>query len=112
MEAFEALNIATVNVLSIGMMLGGGLLYAFDISSLDDMRRQVRTRIGADGPRTDQDAEKEIEKWIAKTLNIQLKEEKRGEVPKDAEEVASILDRISKLEEEKRGKRPNNDGGK
>lgn len=111
-EAFEALNIATINVVSVGMMLGGGLLYAFDISSLDDMRRQVRTSIGIDGPRTDQDAEKEIEEWIAKTLNIQFKEEKRLEGPKDAEGVATILERISKLEEEKRRKESNDGEGK
>jgi hypothetical protein len=105
MEAFEALNIATINVLSVGMMLGGGLLYAFDISSLDDMRQYVRKSIGVDGPRTDEDAEKEIEEWIAKTLNIGMKEEKRVVGPKDAEGVATILERLSKLEAEKNGKR-------
>jgi proteasome assembly chaperone (PAC2) family protein len=111
MEAFEALNIATINVLSVGMMLGGGLLYAFDISSLDDMRQYVRKSIGVDGPRMDEDSEKEIEEWIAKTLNIQMKAEKGGEKSKDAEEISTILERLSKLEEEKKGKRPNYEGG-
>ena len=110
MEAFEALNIATINVLSVGMMLGGGLLYAFDISSLNDMRQYVRKSIGVDGPRTDEDAEKEIEEWVAKTLNIGMKEEKRVEGPKDAEGVATILERLSKLEAEKKGKRPDDEG--
>lgn len=109
-EAFEALNIATINVMSVGMMLGGGLLYAFDISSLDDMRRHVRKSIGVEGPRTDEDAEKEIEEWVAKTLNIQMKKEKKHEErPNDAEGVATILERISKLEAEKRGSRPNSE---
>lgn len=112
MEAFEALNIATINVLSVGMMLGGGVLYAFDISSLDDMRQYVRRSIGVDGPRTDQESEKEIEEWIAKTLNTKKKEEKREEGLKDTEGVASILERLSKLEEEKKGKRPDDEGRK
>lgn len=107
MEAFEALNIATINVVSVGLMLGGGVLYAFDISTLEDMRRKVRASIGVDGSQVDQDGEKQIEEWIAKTLNIQLKEEKREDGPKDSEKVASLLERISKLEEENRGKRPN-----
>jgi hypothetical protein len=108
MEAFEALNIATVNVLSVGMMLGGGLLYAFDISSLDDMRGQVRASIGVDGPRTDEDEEREIEEWIAKTLNIQMKKEgKDGDRPSEAGGVSTILERISKLEEDKRERRAN-----
>lgn len=68
MEAFEALNIATINVLSVGMMSAGGLLWAFDISSLDDMRRKVRTNMGVDSIRVDEDAEEEIEEWFASVL--------------------------------------------
>jgi hypothetical protein len=112
MEAFEALNIATVNVLSVGIMLGGGLLYAFDISSLDDMRRQVRASIGVDGPRTDEDAEKEIEEWIASVLNMGSKSEKEAKRAKgldDKEGVATILDMVSKMEES-RGKGLDKDG--
>ncbi|KAG0650522.1 hypothetical protein D0Z07_3136 [Hyphodiscus hymeniophilus] len=105
-EAFEALNIATINVLSVSMMVGGGLLYAFDISSLEDMRQYIRRHIGTDGPRTDQDAEKEIEEWIARTLNLGLKEEKSEEKPKDAEAVSEILARLSKLEEERKRTKP------
>ena len=110
MEAFEALNIATINVMSVGMMLAGGVLYAFDISSLDDMRRHVRKSIGVEGPRTDEDAEKEIEEWVARTLNIQTKKEKKHEERlNDTEGVATILERISKLEAEKRERRPNDE---
>jgi hypothetical protein len=76
MEAFEALNIATINVLSLGMMTIGGLLYAFDISSVDDMRRNVRTRLGVDGVQTDQEAEEEIEGLFASILSNKLVREK------------------------------------
>jgi len=100
MEAFEALNIATVNVLSISMMLSGGLLYAFDISSVDDMRRAVRSRIGVDGNRTDgmrtdQDVEEEIEEWFATVL------ERKGKKEKKLNEN-NPQDKVVKTEEEKR----------
>lgn len=85
-EAFEALNIATINVFSLGMMLTGGLLYAFDISSLDDMRKKVRSSIGVEGDRTDKDAEKEIEEWLATVLHMTpKKEDKSGKGINDGE---------------------------
>jgi hypothetical protein len=79
LEAMEALNIATINVLSIGMMVGGGLLYAFDISSVDDIKKNVRTRIGVDVNRSDQDVEEEIEEWFATVLERKGKKEKKQE---------------------------------
>jgi len=87
-EAFEALNIATINVVSVGMMFSGGLLWAFDIASLDDMRRKVRTRLGVDSVRTDKDAEEEIEEWFATVLKRKDIREKaaKGKGTKDDEE--------------------------
>lgn len=79
MEAFEALNIATVNVFSVGMMVTGGLLWAFDIASLEDMRSKVRTNLGVDPIRTDQDAEAEIEEWFATVLARKEFKALRGE---------------------------------
>ena len=78
MEAFDALNIATINVFSVGMMTTGGLLYAFDISTLDDMRRKVRRRIGVEGDREDPDAEKGIEQWLASVLHITPKRRRKA----------------------------------
>lgn len=68
MEAFEALNIATINVFSIGMMLSGGLLWAFDIASLDDMRRRVRINMGVNPSGEDKEAEEQMEEWFATVL--------------------------------------------
>ncbi|RDW61290.1 hypothetical protein BP5796_11182 [Coleophoma crateriformis] len=68
LEAFEALSIATINVASVGMIAAGGLLWAFDISSIEDMRKKVRTNMGTEGLRNDQDAEEEIEEWMAGIL--------------------------------------------
>ncbi len=79
MEAFEALNIATVNVFSVGIMVTGGLLWAFDIASVDEMRSKVRTNLGVDPIRIDQDAEEEIEEWFASVLARKEFKALRGE---------------------------------
>lgn len=69
MEAFEALNLATINVASVAMMLTGGLLWAFDISSLEDARVKIRGGLGFDGSGAGvAEAEEEFEEWLATTL--------------------------------------------
>lgn len=66
MEAFEALNIATINVASLAMMMTGGMLWAFDISTMDDLRTKLRGSLGFEG--SVKDAEEEFEEWLASTL--------------------------------------------
>ena len=58
------------------MMMGGGLLWSFDIGSIEDLRRKVRGGLGVDGSeRSEQNVEEEFEEWIASVL--QRKEEKQ-----------------------------------
>ncbi|KAK4985968.1 hypothetical protein LTR66_003184 [Elasticomyces elasticus] len=77
-EALEALNLATVNVVSLMMMLAGGTLWAFDISTMDDMRRRVRGGLGVDGSgKTMQDAEEEMEEWLATVLARKEEKDRR-----------------------------------
>lgn len=84
MEAFEALNIATINVASIAMMVTGGLLWSFDISSLEDARVRLRGGLGFDGSgRTVTEAEEEFEEWLATTLA--RKDNKRKKIEGDGE---------------------------
>lgn len=70
LEAFEALNLATINVMSFMVMLAGGTFWAFDISSMDDLRRKLRRKdkgeLGV--ARGEKGAEEEWEKWLAETL--------------------------------------------
>ncbi|KAI2632881.1 hypothetical protein GGS21DRAFT_521795 [Xylaria nigripes] len=66
--ALEALNLATVNVVGFGIMMTGGVSWAFDISSIDDLRRMARKHVGPSGGRTDEEAEREVEEWVAKIL--------------------------------------------
>ena len=44
--AVEALQLATVNVLSFMMMLTGGFAWAFDISSVEEARTRIPVRKG------------------------------------------------------------------
>ena len=80
MEAFEALNIATVNVLSFAMMGIGGTLWYLDINSMDEARRKIRGGLGVDGSgRSEKEAEEDFEEWMASTLaRKEMKEAQRG----------------------------------
>lgn len=73
----EALNIATINVLSLAMMSTGGLLWYFDINSMDDARRKLRGGLGVDGSgRDEKQAEEEFEEWMATALSRKEVKEK------------------------------------
>lgn len=83
MEALEALNLATINVLSFGMMASGAVAYAFNINGLEDMRRVVRSGLEEGGPgaaKTDEEMEKEVSQWVVSILGdrfeTQLEKEK------------------------------------
>jgi hypothetical protein len=68
--AIEALTVATLNVISWGIMATGGALWYFDIASIDDMRRKIRGGLGVDGSgRTEEEAEEEVEEWLATVLS-------------------------------------------
>jgi len=77
MDAVEALSIATVNVLSLAMVGTGGLLWYFDINSVDDARRKLRGGLGVDGSgRVEKQAEEEFEEWMATVLSRKETKEK------------------------------------
>ena len=68
MVAVEALNLATLNVMSFALMAGAGTAWALDISSIEDLRERARRSLYGPGGRADEDAEKEVAEWMAKTL--------------------------------------------
>lgn len=80
LEAVEALNIATINVLSAAMLLTGAGLWYADINSLGDARRMIRGGLGVDGMgKTEAEADEEIEEVIASILaRKDAKDGKRG----------------------------------
>ncbi|KAJ5220262.1 hypothetical protein N7468_009466 [Penicillium chermesinum] len=71
-EAFEALNLATINVLSFGMMSTGAVMYALDINTLEDARRVMRAAMdgGASTERskTDEELEKDVTEWVSNVM--------------------------------------------
>ncbi|KIW15320.1 hypothetical protein PV08_05365 [Exophiala spinifera] len=69
MEALEALNIATINVLSMSMIATGGTMWYFGINNMADARRVLRGGLGVDGTgKTEKEAEEDFEEWMATVL--------------------------------------------
>jgi hypothetical protein len=66
--AAEALGLATLNVIAFAVMAVGGISYAFDISSVEELRYYARAKMYGPDAKLDADAEKEIEDWAAKML--------------------------------------------
>ncbi|KAK1144745.1 hypothetical protein N8T08_004756 [Aspergillus melleus] len=82
MEAFEALNLATLNVISFGMVGSGAAMVALDINRLEDMQRFVRRGFNVDGgevTKTDQELEEEVAEWVGSVLGKKFEKEVRKE---------------------------------
>ncbi|RVD90071.1 uncharacterized protein DFL_001051 [Arthrobotrys flagrans] len=67
-DAFEALNIASLGVFSVGMMTVGAGMYIADVVNVDEMRRLLRSKYGMEGRMSEMDVEEEMEEWIASVL--------------------------------------------
>ncbi|KAJ5594379.1 uncharacterized protein N7459_000587 [Penicillium hispanicum] len=70
-EALEALNLATINVLSFGMMATGAVMCALDVNGIEDARRVMRTAIegSTDGTgKSDEVLEQEVTEWVTSVL--------------------------------------------
>ncbi|KAJ5555026.1 hypothetical protein N7535_007469 [Penicillium sp. DV-2018c] len=86
-DAFEALNLATLNVISFGIMAGGAVGYALDINELEDLRKFVRAglRGGSDTPvKSDEELEMEITEWASKVFGDKFEKELEKEKMKRA----------------------------
>ncbi|EPS37453.1 hypothetical protein H072_8907 [Dactylellina haptotyla CBS 200.50] len=78
-DAFEALNIASLGVMSVGMMSVGASMYLLDVVNVDEMRRLFRSRYGLEGRKSEMDVEEELEEWVASVLaRKEQKEKARG----------------------------------
>ncbi|KAJ5864616.1 uncharacterized protein N7529_006532 [Penicillium soppii] len=87
MDAFEALNLATLNVISFGLMAGGAAGYALNINSLEDMRIFVRAGLqgGSDTPvKSDEELEQEVTEWVTKVLGDKFEKQLEKEKMKRA----------------------------
>ncbi|KAK6522003.1 hypothetical protein TWF281_002574 [Arthrobotrys megalospora] len=67
-DAFEALNIASLGVFSVGMMSVGAGMYLCDVVNVHEMRTLLRSKYGMEGRKSEMDVEEEMEEWIASVL--------------------------------------------
>lgn len=68
-------------------MLAGGTLWAFDISTMDELKQRIerkRVNDGRGSGKSVDEAEEELKNWIAKTLS--LKDDKRSKGSAEEEE--------------------------
>lgn len=84
LEAADALGIATINVFSYALMVGGGLFWAFDISNL----RELKERVKADWvlEKTEEEKrmtpeEEAVSTWPAAAIVLQEEQEKQRKQP-------------------------------
>ncbi|RKF71784.1 hypothetical protein GcM1_250200 [Golovinomyces cichoracearum] len=68
MDALEALNLATVNVVSLALMTAGGMSWALDISSTDDMKRKFHVDSIEGKGLNEEYSDEAIEEWLASIL--------------------------------------------
>lgn len=80
--AVEALGLATLNVFSFGVMMTGGLMFAFDISNVEELRRKARGSLYGTNGVVDDAAEQQVEEWIAEVLSRKDKREGEGDAQK------------------------------
>ncbi|ROT34700.1 hypothetical protein SODALDRAFT_329562 [Sodiomyces alkalinus F11] len=90
--AIEALGLATLNVVSVGIMATGGLAWAFDLSSLEDLRERSRQSLYGHARQTDEAGEREMEEFAtmlltklgkAPPLEDKQDKDKNGQAQKD-----------------------------
>lgn len=76
MEAFEALNLATINVFSFGMLTFGGAMYALDVNNLEDARKIMRAGLeGTAQGKSDEELENEVQEWVASVLGSRFEKQ-------------------------------------
>lgn len=79
--AVEALGLATLNVFSFGVMMTGGLMFAFDISNVEDLRRKARSKLYGPNGVVDEAADQQVEEWIADILSRRDKKDDDARPP-------------------------------
>ncbi|KAL2122052.1 hypothetical protein VTJ04DRAFT_2507 [Mycothermus thermophilus] len=78
MLAAEALSLASLNLMSFAIMAAGGLSWAFDISSLEDLQRYSR---------------RSVAKSVGRRLQKEVEKEEDAEIEKAEQEVAEWFGR-------------------
>ncbi|KAH8152909.1 uncharacterized protein LAJ45_03135 [Morchella importuna] len=87
LDAFQALNLATLNTMAFAIFLVGGSMVALDVCSVDELRERARKSVvGEEELAKEREAEEEFEEWLASVLaRKERKEEIRRRVKEDME---------------------------
>jgi hypothetical protein len=86
--AVEALGLATLNTMGFGIMATGGLSWAFDLSSVEELRAAARKQIIGEAGDVDEAAEREVAEYFAKILSGGDDKDKK---PSVTEAVGNLL---------------------
>lgn len=83
--AAEALGLATLNVMSFGVMLVGGIAWAFDLSSVEELRMRSQAAVQKSGIVNPED-EEQMEQMMNDLLaRLGMDKPEKPEAPRDAE---------------------------
>lgn len=86
MDSAEALSLATINVISFGMMTTGGIMCMLNVNGIEDMRRIMRGGLeGAAQGKSDEELEKEVTDWVASVFGDRFEKQLELEKAKKRE---------------------------
>lgn len=91
-DAFEALNIATINTVSIAMVLAGATFCVMDIDSVETARKRYREKMGLEGSlkpgtKPSKEEEEQFERDMEEWLGSVFEKKDLGEVRRRVEEA-------------------------
>jgi len=87
LEAMEALSVATVNVFSWAIVFVGGVMWATDTSSIDEIRARLRVRLGLE-EEEQRGSQEMVGEWI-EAAKIWKQGKSQEEEPKDSKSPKS-----------------------
>ncbi|KAI5801673.1 hypothetical protein DFH27DRAFT_64897 [Peziza echinospora] len=101
MDAFEALNLATLNVAGFAVTLVGGAMFALDVCNVEELRTRLKGDDGLGGDmmpeaykelkRKEREAEEEMEEWMVQILaRKEVKERAKVEAGRILKEMEGL----------------------
>ena len=83
LEALDALGIATVNVFSYGIMFGGGLMWAFNISTLAELKNRIKMPLDLKSEEPGNEADGGTGTWLAAAIVLEEEKERQNRARKE-----------------------------
>lgn len=79
-DAIQALNLATMNCASVGVMAVGGIMWSFDVANLREAQASLRRRLNYDSIYgSEDDIPRNLSELIAKSGEMRIAEEEKEE---------------------------------